>query len=235
MPRPLQGPGRAHQARRAASWRLPARAARHVALRALRQADHHALSQLPRHGVRGAAAQPSDRRGGADGRLRQDHARTADGGDLHGPAGDLLPGRPHAARQLEGRAARQRLGHLEVLGRAARRNHHRGRLGRGRSGYRAVQRPLHDHGHGEHHDLDRRNPRFHLERRGLDSGPRCQSRAFGVGLRAARRRDGLGRPQAERPAVTGLLRERHRCGDGDGLLDQRHRAPGGARPARRLR
>ena len=37
-----------------------------------------------------------DRRRGAAGRLRQDHAGPADGRDQHGPAGDLLPGRADA-------------------------------------------------------------------------------------------------------------------------------------------
>ena len=44
------------------------------AVRAVRQADHHALPQLAGDGDRGAAAQPPGRRRGADGRLRQDHA-----------------------------------------------------------------------------------------------------------------------------------------------------------------
>ena len=46
-----------------------------VACRSDGEADHHALSQLPRDGDRGAAALASDRRRGAARRLRQDHAR----------------------------------------------------------------------------------------------------------------------------------------------------------------
>ncbi len=38
----------------------------------------------------------------ADGRLRQDHSRPADGRDQHEPAGDLRSGRTDAARQLAG-------------------------------------------------------------------------------------------------------------------------------------
>ena len=70
----------------------------------VRQAVDHAVPQLPRDGDRGTAAQPSDRRRGADGRLRQDHARPGDGRDQHGRPGDLHSGRPDAARQL-GRAS----------------------------------------------------------------------------------------------------------------------------------
>ena len=61
-------------------------------------------------------------------------------------------GRPHAARQLERQHAGLRVRHLEVLGRAARGQYHRGRLA-GRGGrHRPFARPLHDHGHGLHHD-----------------------------------------------------------------------------------
>ncbi len=81
-----------------AGRRLPDRTAGDVALRAVREADHHALSQFPGDGDRGAAAQPSDRRRGADGRLRQDHARPDHGRDRMGipaiyvPAGPMLRG-----------------------------------------------------------------------------------------------------------------------------------------------
>ena len=68
---------------------FPHRIAGDVAGRALREAVHHALSQPAGDGDRGTAAQPSDRRRGADGRLRQDHARPDHGRDQHGHAGDL--------------------------------------------------------------------------------------------------------------------------------------------------
>ena len=87
--------------------------------------SHHALSQLAGDGDRGAAAQPSDRRRGADGRLRQDHARPDHGRDQHGHSGDLHSGRPDAARQLERPVSRLRLGRLEILDREARRQHQR--------------------------------------------------------------------------------------------------------------
>ena len=70
--------------------------------RELRQADHHALSQHAGDGDRGADPLASGRRRGADGRLRQDHARPADG--RHSapacrrsivPAGPMLRGNWH--------------------------------------------------------------------------------------------------------------------------------------------
>lgn len=69
------------------------------------------------------------------------------------PAGPMLRGdwneRPHA---------RQRLGHMEILGGTARGQDHRGRVeGRGKR-YRAITGPLHDDGHGtaSQHDDQRR-------------------------------------------------------------------------------
>ncbi len=88
------------EARRAAGRRISDRAARDVARRSDGEADHHALSQLPRDGDRGAAALAPDRRRGAARRLRQDHARPRDGRDQHGASVDLCTGRPDAARQL---------------------------------------------------------------------------------------------------------------------------------------
>ena len=58
----------------------------------------HALPQPAGHGHRGSAAQPSHRRRGADGRLRQNHARPADGSHhvnlpaIFLPAGPMLRG-----------------------------------------------------------------------------------------------------------------------------------------------
>ena len=100
LPRASARARRGREARRAAGRRLSDRAAGDVAGRAVRQADHHAVSQLPGDGDRGAAALPSDRRRGAARRLRQDHARPDHGRDQHGAAGDLRAGRPDAARQL---------------------------------------------------------------------------------------------------------------------------------------
>ena len=57
------------------------------------------------------------------------------------PAGPMLRG------DYKGDVPRQRQRHLEVLGRAARRQHHRGRLAGRRGRHRALARPLHDDGH----------------------------------------------------------------------------------------
>ncbi len=81
-----------------------------------------------------------------------DHGR-----DQHGAAVDLCAGRTDAARQLAGQASRLRLGRVEILGREARRAHHRSRVGRDRERHRALVRHLHDHGHRRHHDGDRRS------------------------------------------------------------------------------
>ena len=150
---------REREARRAAGWRLPGRTAGDVARRNLRQADHHALSQFPGDGDRGIAAQPSARRRGADGRLRQDHAGPVDGRDQHGHSGDLRAGRADAARQLERPVSRLRLRRLEVLDREARRQHQRRRMGRDRRRHRPLVRHLHGDGHGGDHDGDRRSAR----------------------------------------------------------------------------
>src|ERR1041385_3301069 len=68
-------PRRERQARRAAGGRLPDRIAGDVAVGNHGEADHYALSQFSGDGDRGALALASARRRGADGWLRQDHAR----------------------------------------------------------------------------------------------------------------------------------------------------------------
>ena len=58
------------------------------------------------------------------------------------PAGPMLRG------DWQGKIARLRHRHLEILGGAARRQHHRGGLAGRRGRHRALARPLHDDGHG---------------------------------------------------------------------------------------
>ena len=169
----------------------------------LLEADHHALPQHAGDGRRGIAARPSGRRRGADGRLRQDHAGAVARRHQHEPAGDLSAGRPDAARQLEGQDAGLRLGRLEILGRAPRRQDLRQGLGRCRGRHRAQLRHLHDHGHRVDHDRDRGIDRHDPARRLLDSGRRCRPHPHGVGMRPPHRRDGVGGSDAEarsRPA-----------------------------------
>jgi TRAP-type uncharacterized transport system fused permease subunit len=99
LPHPLPRARRGRQARRLAGGRLPGRDAGDVARRAVPEAHDHALPQLPRDGDRGAAALLSGRRRGADGRLRQDHARADHGRAvsmnlpaIFVPAGPMLRG-----------------------------------------------------------------------------------------------------------------------------------------------
>ncbi len=137
------------------------------------------------------------RRRGADGRLRQDHAGADHGRDVDESAGDLHAGGADAARQLARRDAGLRQRHLEILGRASRRQHHRGRLARDRAGHRALARPLHDDGHRVDDDERGRSAwasRCPAPRR----SPRADSRHArdGGADRPAHRRDGLGRPEA---------------------------------------
>ena len=69
----------------------------------------------------------------------------------------LLPGRADAARELAGRDPGQRQRRLEVLGRAARRHHHRGRLEGDRGRHRPLARHLHGDGDGVDDDRHRRD------------------------------------------------------------------------------
>ena len=98
LPRPSARARRGREARHFPGRRPADRTAGDVACRADGEAVDHDLSQFPRHGDRGAAAQPSDRRRRADGRLRQDHAGPRHGRDQHGmpaiyvPAGPALRG-----------------------------------------------------------------------------------------------------------------------------------------------
>ena len=175
LPRAPSRARRRREARRAGGRRIPDRIAGDVARRAVREALDHDVSQLPRHGDRGAASQPPDRRRGADGRLRQDHARPDHGRDQHGHSRDLRAGRPDAARQLARRAARLWFRRLEILGRKARRPHHRGRLERDRRRHRAFVRHLHGDGYGSDHDGDHRGAGTCVARRVVDPGGRLQA------------------------------------------------------------
>ena len=89
--------------------------------------------------------------------------------------------------------------HLEILGGAARRQHHRRATGdEVEEGIARSLRPLHGDGHGVDHDLGRRNARPHAARRGFDSGGRRQPSAHGERQRPAHRRDGVGGSEAFR-------------------------------------
>ena len=112
-----------------------------------------------------------------------------------------LPCRPAPCCAATGTATRWAPGPTpEVLGRAARGQHHRGRLaGAWRTASPAFARPLHDHGHGLHHDRRGRGGYVPVGLL-LDSGARLAPRADGEPVGQAHRRNGLGRPQAFGPA-----------------------------------
>ena len=184
VPRPFQDPRRGRQARRAAGGRLSRRTAGDVALGEQGQADDHALSQFPRDGDRGTDPLASRRRRRADGRLRQDHARPDAGRDQRRRSRDLRARRADAARQLARQGARLRLGRVQILGRAPRRQHFRqGLVGDG-GRHRALLRRLHDDGHGLDHDRARRRDRHEPARRLVDSGRRFQPHPHVRGRRA---------------------------------------------------
>ena len=235
LPRPFARAGGGRQTRRLSGRRLSDRAACDVARRAVRQTVDHALPQLPRHGVRGVAALPSDRWRGADGRLRQDHARPADGCGQHGRAGDLRAGRADAARQLARPDARLRLRRVEILGRKTRRPHRRRGVERDRGRHFALVRHLHGDGHGRHHDGDRRGARHGAARRVVDPGARRQSSAHVRGRRPPRRRDGVGGFDAGQNSDAGGFRQCHPRAHGARRLDQRHHPRHRARAPRRHR
>ncbi len=110
-----------------------------------------------------------------------------------GRAGDLRAGRADAARQLARQGARLGLGRLEVLGRAARRQHLDQGLGGDGARHRAQLRRVHDHGYGIDHDRACRRagavPAGHL----VDPGRQFQPRAHVLGGGAAHRSTWFGR------------------------------------------
>ena len=196
LPCPFQAARRGCEARRAPGRRPAGRIAGAFALRKLRQADDDALSQHAGDGDGGAASLASGRRRGADGRLRQDHAGPRHGRGLGRLSDDLPAGRTDAARQLQGRSARLRLGCVQILGRTPRRHHHQGTMDGRRRRHRALLRPLHDHGHGQHHDRDRRGDGALPARRQLDPRRRRQPYPHELGRRPPDRRHDLGGPHA---------------------------------------
>ena len=167
-----------------------------------------------------------DRRCGAARRLRQDHAWPDHGRDLHGAAGDLLPGRPHAARQLARADLGFGLGRVEILGREARRQDQRGRLGGNGRRHCAVLRHLHDHGHGRHHDGHRRGAGSDPAGGLGAAGSRCRASAHVRPGGAAHRRHGVGKPDARPDRDSRCRRERHYGAHGDGRFHQRHHPRG---------
>ena len=200
----------------------------------VREADDHDVPQLPRHGDRGAAAQPSDRRRGADGRLRQDHARPGHGRDQHGHSGDLHSGRPDAARQL---ARQVRSAPAPTSGNTGPRSapatsptsdwdEIEGGIARSFGtcmvmGTAATMMAI----------TEALGPG--AARRVVDPGGRRQSSAHVRRRRPPHRRHGVGGSDAGQDPDAGRVRQRHQGAHGDGRLDQRHHPCGGDGAARR--
>ena len=133
--------------------RLSARISGHVAGRIQSAADRHAVPQSCQHGCRGIDPRQSDRRRGAAGGLRQDHAGAADGGGKLRPAHHRGVRRADAERQLPRRGHRLRHRRVALLRRAEGGQDDVEDLWP-RRGAEPLGRQLHDHGHrldhGEH-------------------------------------------------------------------------------------
>ena len=130
------------EARHLAGGRLSRRDAGPLPRGAVPEAHDDALPQPPRDGNGGAAAQLSRGRLRAHGRLRQDDAGAGDGRARHEPAVDLRAGGADAARRLPRAAARQRQRLVEILGGAARRQHHAGGLAGSREAASRARRGI---------------------------------------------------------------------------------------------
>ena len=226
LPRASALARRRREARRAAGRRLSAGAAGDLAGRAVRQADDHALPQLPGDGDGGAAALAPDRRRRAARRLRQDHAGADHGRDLHGAAGDLLPAGPMLRGNWRGQTLgsgsdvwkywdEKRAGKITEADWAEIEERHR-----------ALVRHLHDHGHGRHHDGHRRGAGSDAAGRLVACRQPMPASAHVRAGRPAHRRHGVGGPHARPDPHAGRVRERHHGAHGDGRLDQCHHPRG---------
>ena len=172
MPRPSARARRGRETRHLAGRRLSDGAAGDVACRAVREAFDHALSQPAGDGMRGAAAQPSDRRRGADGRLRQDHARPDHGRDLDGPAGDLScrPG-PMLRGNWHGRTLGSGSDVWKYWDEKRAGNIGEREWSEIEDGIARSLRHLHGDGHRRHHDVDHGSSRPDAARRSSIPAP----------------------------------------------------------------
>jgi dihydroxy-acid dehydratase len=103
----------------------------------------------------GAAALVSGRRGGADGRLRQDNPALLMGAISMNLPAIFLPAGPMLRGDWRGNYPGLGLGRLEILGEKRGRQHHRDSLGGNRERHRALAWPLHDDGYGVDDDVRR--------------------------------------------------------------------------------
>ena len=188
---------RGGEARRLAGGRLPGRDAGDLARRSRsRSRPRCSTATCSRWRPRSCcAATRSTAR--ADGRLRQDHARRCIMGALsmNLPA-IFMPAGPMLRGDFARRAPRLRQRRLEVLGGAARGQHHRGGLAGRRGRHRALARALHDDGHRLDDDQRGGGAGLHAAGCRLDPRARLAPRADGHAHGPAHRRDGVGGPEA---------------------------------------
>ncbi len=185
-------PGGVGEAGCAAGRRVPARVPRALARRVADEADDDAVPQPDGDGRRGVDPRLSaGRRRPADG-LRQDQPGEHHGRGQRGHPVDRGHRRADAERALAGSRDRllQRL--LALPRGAARRAHHRGRLGGDRECDVALERPLHDDGHRLDDGLCDGGARPDAARRGGDPrrglAPQSPGGGGGTSDRGARRR-----------------------------------------------
>ena len=197
----------------------------------VRQADSDDPSQPPRPRGRGGAPQPTDRRCRPHGGLRQDGPRAPPRRDLRRSPCHLPPCRADARRPVPHDPPRERIGRLEILGRAA------GGLPVGvclatdRGGDRPFPRDLHDDGDGVDDGRDRRDARPGAPRLGDDSRRPFRPCPPRRRVWPPRGGAGVGRPPPRHDPLSAGLREwRHRR-HGAVWIDQRHRPPHRAGPA----
>ena len=235
LQRPPARARRVGQARGAAGGRVPARVSGDVARRVADEADDDALPEPHGDGRRGVHSLLSARRCRAADRLRQDEPGEHHGCRERGHPVDRGDGRPDAERALA-RARDRLVQRLLALPRgASRRAHHRGRVGRDRELDVAVERALHDHGHGLDDGVRDRGARSHARGRSGDSGRRLAAAPARGNGRAADRGARRERPQAVRHPHARGVRERNPCSPRDLGLDERDPAPHRLRRSGRCR
>ena len=127
-------------------------------------------------GPGGDPARLSDRRRGADHRLRQDHAGADHGGLDRGHSGHRAVGRPDARRLARGRPGGLGHGDLALAPQACRRPDQREAVPRCGRRLGAVAGPLQHHGHGVDDERRRRSARPVAARMRGDSGAVSRAR-----------------------------------------------------------
>ena len=222
------------------AWRapvrwVPARVPGDVARRVAHEADDDALPEPHGDGRRGVdPGEPARRRRPAH-RLRQDEPRQRARRREREHPDDRRHGRADAERPVARARARvvQRL--LALQRGAPGGPDHRGGAHRDRELALALERALHDDGHGVDHGLRHGGARADPARRRCDPGRRLAPRQARRGSRQADRRARRAGPEAERHPRPRGLRERDPGAPRDLGLDERDPAPDRLRGPRRGR